>query len=148
MLGTYFWCADVSWVCPESVGFCSRLEEAEAVLLVLGQWMLRMVDVQKAVAQRGFPVGIEAEIDFALEDVELSENAGAWRLSVSGGEGRLEPTEKARLRLGIGAFSSWYSGWADAATLLNAGLVEEAGAEGELLDACFAGRTPWMMNEF
>ncbi|MFP8874037.1 MAG: sterol carrier protein domain-containing protein, partial [Myxococcota bacterium] len=85
---------------------------------------------------------------FALEDVELSENAGAWRLSVKGGEARLERTGNARLRLGIGAFSSWYAGWANATTLERAGLVEKPGAEGALLDACFAGRTPWMMDEF
>ena len=112
------------------------------------QWMLRAIDPQKAIAERGFPAGVEAEVDFALEDEDLPSNAGAFRLSVSGGKGRLERTQKARLRMGIGAFSSWYSGWGDATTLLRAGLVEDPGHEGALLDACFAGRTPWMMDEF
>ena len=112
------------------------------------RWMLRMVDVQQAVAQRGFPLGVEAEVDFSLDDPELAANAGAWRLTVSKGEGRLERIEAARLRLGVGAFSSWYAGWGDATTLLRAGLVEDPGTEGALLDACFAGRVPWMMEEF
>ena len=79
---------------------------------------------------------------------ELCSNSGAWRLGVSGGEGRLERVPEARLRLGVGAFSSWYAGWSDATTLLRAGLVEDAGTEGALLDSCFAGRVPWMMDEF
>ncbi len=139
---------EIYYPAPPEDPLALLLPEPRIATRFAGQWMLRMVDVQKAVAQRGFPVGIEAEIDFALEDVELSENAGAWRLSVKGGEARLESIENARLRLGIGAFSSWYAGWADATTLKRAGLVEEPGAEGALLDACFAGRTPWMMNEF
>ena len=27
-------------------------------------------------------------------------------------------------------------------------VVGDAGTEGALLDTCFAGRTPWMMDEF
>ena len=124
------------------------LPEPRVATRFAGQWMLRVIDPQAAIATRGFKTGVEAEVDFHLDDADLSANAGAWRLSVSGGEGRLERTERARLRLGIGAFSSWYSGWSDAATLERAGLVDDAGTEGALLDACFGGRTPWMMDEF
>ncbi|MFP6563283.1 MAG: GNAT family N-acetyltransferase [Myxococcota bacterium] len=112
------------------------------------RWMLRLVDVPAAIAGRGFPAGVEATVNFALDDPELPENAGAFRLRVEGGAGRLERIDGARLRMGIGAFSSWFSGWGTSASLERAGLIADAGHEGALLDACFAGPTPWMMEEF
>ena len=112
------------------------------------RWMLRLVDVEAAIDGRGFPAGVEATVDFALDDPELPENAGAWRLRVEGGEGRLERIDDARLRMGIGAFSSWFSGWGTRTSLERAGLVVDAAHEGALLDACFAGPTPWIVEEF
>lgn len=112
------------------------------------RWMLRLVDVEAAILGRGFPAGVEATVNFALDDPELPENAGAFRLRVEGGAGRLERIDGARLRMGIGAFSSWFSGWGTSASLERAGLIADAGHEGALLDACFAGPTPWMMEEF
>ena len=139
---------EVYYPAPPEDPLALLLPEPRMATRYAHQWMLRVIDVEQAVLQRGFPAGVEAEVEFELEDADLPANAGAWRLSVSGGAGRLERTPKARLRLGVGAFSSWYSGWSDATTLERAGLVTEPGHEGALLDACFAGRTPWMMSEF
>ena len=139
---------EVYYPAPPEDPLALLLPEPRIATRYAHQWMLRVIDAGQAVLQRGFPAGVEAEVEFELEDEDLLANAGAWRLSVSGGAGRLERTPKARLRLGIGAFSSWYSGWSDATTLERAGLVDDPGDEGALLDACFAGRTPWMMDEF
>lgn len=124
------------------------LPEHRQEILADMRWMLRLVDVEAAIDGRGFPAGVEATVDFALDDPELPENAGAWRLRVEEGEGRLERIDDARLRMGIGAFSSWYSGWGTSATLSRGGLVADSADEGALLDTCFAGPTPWMMEEF
>ena len=139
---------EVYYPAPPEDPLALLLPEPRTATRYSHQWMIRVIDAEQAVVQRGFPAGVEAEVEFELEDRDLPANAGAWRLSVLGGVGRLERIPKARLRLGGGAFSSWYSGWSDATTLERAGLVDDAGTEGALLDACFAGRTPWMMSEF
>jgi len=46
------------------------------------------------------------------------------------------------------AFASLYSGWAQTATLARAGLLQGGSAvERALLDAAFAGSTPWLSEE-
>jgi predicted acetyltransferase len=113
------------------------------------RWLLRIVDVQAAVAARGYPPSLEIEAPFSIEDALLAENTGTWTLRVAGGQGHLEPGGGSGPRLGIGALSSLYTGWASTATLSRAGLLE-GGSPDQLrsLDAAFAGPTPWMMEEF
>jgi predicted acetyltransferase len=113
------------------------------------RWMLRVVDAPGAVAQRGFPPGLEVEIALSLVDALVAENAGAFVLRVSKGEGRLETGGSGGLRLGVGAFSALYTGWATPAVLARTGLLAGGSAEERArLDAAFAGPTPTMLDEF
>ncbi len=92
------------------------------------------------------------ECEACAEDAPLASNDGWWSLCVSKGEGRLLPANAGRgdaVDLGIGAFASLYTGWAQSATLERAGLLRGGSAETRaLLDAAFAGPTPWMPEEF
>ena len=133
---------------PEDALFLIMPEQRTSVR---GQvrWLLRIVDVQAAVAARGYPPSLEIEVPFSVDDAILPENTGAWTLHVSDGEGRLEAGGGDGPRLGIGALSSLYTGWGSTATLARAGILE-GGSPTQLraLDAAFAGPTPWMMEEF
>jgi predicted acetyltransferase len=141
----------------DAVTFTASPEDALLLIMpeqrtsVRGQvrWLLRIVDVQGAVAARGYPPSLTIEVPLRVDDAILSENSGAWTLRVADGEGRLEAGGGDGPRLGIGALSSLYTGWASTATLARAGLLE-GGSPPQLraLDAAFAGPTPWMMEEF
>ncbi len=125
------------------------LPEQDAAMLVDMRWMTRLVDVEGAVAARGFPAGVAAEVSLAVEDAQLPENAGRWVLHVHERRGRLERGGPGAIALDVGALSSLYTGWATTSTLARAGRLrggsdEERGA----LDAVFAGPTPWLMDEF
>jgi predicted acetyltransferase len=125
------------------------MPEQQSLVRAQVRWLLRLVDVQAAIARRGFAPSLEIEVPLSVEDAILTDNAGAWTLRVSEGEGRLEPGGNGGPRLEIGALSSLYTGWASTATLLRAALLE-GGSASQLraLDAAFAGPTPWMMDEF
>jgi predicted acetyltransferase len=112
-------------------------------------WMLRVLDIPVAISQRGFPVGLEAEVSLAVED-DLSPDSGMpFRLSVGAGEGRVEAAASADLRLGIGAFSALYSGAINTATLIASGMLTGGSVEDRArLDACFSGPLPFMLEEF
>jgi predicted acetyltransferase len=141
----------------DAVTFAASPEDALLLLMpeqrisVRGQvrWMLRIIDVQGAVAARGYAPSLELEVPLSVEDSILSDNSGDWTLHVAEGQARLEPGGAGGPRLGIGALSSLYTGWASTATLSRAGLLA-GGSPIQLraLDAAFAGPTPWMMEEF
>jgi predicted acetyltransferase len=141
----------------DAITFTASPEDALLLIMpeqrtsVRGQvrWLLRIVDVQGAVAARGYPPSLEIEVSFSVDDALLPENTGAWTLRVADGEGRLEAGRGSGPRLGIGALSSLYTGWGSTATLARAGILE-GGSPTQLraLDAAFAGPTPWMMEEF
>ncbi len=121
--------------------------------------MTRIVDPAEAVAQRGFAPALTLDVPFVLvergatdEASSLAANAGAWRLQLSKGVGRLERTgddAPGVPRLSVAGFASLYTGWAQTALLERAGLLEGgSAAERADLDAAFAGPTPWLPEEF
>lgn len=111
-------------------------------------WMLRVLDAPAAVAARGFPEGLSAEVALAVEDDLRPGNAGGWRLSVSGGAGRLERAGDVAgaVRLTARGLAALYAG-IPVAVLRRAGLAEGGGAGDPPLDAAFAG-TPFMLDHF
>lgn len=111
------------------------------------RWMLRIVDAEAAVAQRGFPAGVQASVELDVEDRHCDWNSGRWRLAVDGGEGRLErSTAKGRAAVGlsVNALACLWSGYTSSRALAAAGLLRQATpADLDALDAVFAGPTPW-----
>lgn len=132
-----------------------QVERVEADVRI----MTRIVDPAAAVAERGFAAALDLEATFVLEEQSaagpasaLAANAGAWRLEVSQGEGRLErigDEADGAPRLGVGAFASLYTGWAQTALLERTGLLRAGSpAARAALDAAFAGPTAWLGEEF
>jgi predicted acetyltransferase len=111
-------------------------------------WMLRVLDAPAAVAARGFPAAVSADVPLVIEDEQRPGNAGAWRLTVGGGQGRLEPDSGTRgaVRLPARGLAALYAG-VPMATLRRAGVVDGGDADDPLLDAAFAG-TPYMLDYF
>jgi predicted acetyltransferase len=111
-----------------------------------GKWMLRLVDVQAAIAARGFPAGVSAEVPLTVDDPLRPGNAGSWRLTVADGRGALErarPSSDA-VRADINGLAALYAG-IPAGTLSRAGLLD--GGDTAALDAAFAA-TSFMLDEF
>ncbi len=125
------------------------LPEQDASVLVDIRWMTRIIDVEGAVAARGFPLGLDARVALEVEDPQLPENGGRFLLHVEKGTGRLERGGPGGIALDVGALSSLYTGWATSSVLARAGRLRGGSAEDRArLDAAFAGPTPWLMDEF
>jgi predicted acetyltransferase len=107
------------------------------------RWMLRVVDAPGAIAARGFPPAVRATVELDLADRQCDWNAGRWRLTVEGGEGRLERGGDGAVQLSMNAFSTLYSGYASATTLRQTGLLAGGDARSDSdLTAAFSGPTP------
>jgi len=154
MLGSSATQADfVQYPAPAEDPLSLLLPEQESEVVIDVRWMLRLNDPAGAVAQRGFPPGLEVEVPLRLCDpLDLrarDDSSEPWVLRVAKGEGHLEAGGQGQVAMGLGAFASLYSGWAQTATLARAGLLQGgSAAERALLDAAFAGPAPWLPEEF
>lgn len=136
-----------------------RRGPVEQLLLVLpeqdveqtgnNRWMHRLVDARAAIAARGFPPNVAAEVHLDVADRLAPWNAGQWVLRVDGGRGELVPGGTGAIQLTINAFSSLSTGWASARILAEAGALHHGSpADHAALDAIFAGPPPTMLDDF
>lgn len=112
------------------------------------RWMLRLVDVAAAFADRGWPAGQAGELELEISDALLPENAGRWILSVEGGEGRLTAGGSGALAIDIGALATLYSGIWTARELRDLGWLTGSEADFDTADRLFSGPEPWMIDHF
>jgi predicted acetyltransferase len=126
----------------------------EQTIRPLGQqlWMTRIVDAPGAIAQRGYPAGVHADVAFRLVDHFVAVNDGCWRLVVDGGAGTLERIDtgiEPDLELTVNGLATLYTGWSSAAVLEQAGLARGLAPEvASSLDAIFSGRRAVMCDDF
>ena len=123
--------------------------EPDPAIRYRDQWMLRLVDVQAAIAGRGFPASVQLSLPLFVQDDARDANAGLWELSVTGGRGTLARHPEATHPLSIGArgLAALYGG-APMATLRQAGLASggDPVADSEL-DGAFGGAS-YLLDNF
>ena len=153
LLGT--WSSQVSdlyLIGPVDDALLLLAPEQELQFLAQTRWMTRLVDAAGAVAMRGYPESVEAEVPITLHDGVLPENGGSYVLRVSKGQGELARSARVSAdapQIGIGGFASLYTGFASTARLARAGLLTGGGAaQRAALDAAFAGPTPTCWDQF
>ena len=111
-------------------------------------WMLRIVDVERALALRGYPLGVEAEVHLKITDDLIEANQGRFVLRVSNGEATVERGGDGRVALDVRALAPLYSGFATAAQLRAAYGLRCPEKETGRLTAVFGGSAPWIQDGF
>lgn len=111
-------------------------------------WMLRMVDVPKALEARGYCPLVSAEIHFDVCDDLIAENHGRFVLEVSDGVGRVHEGGDARVKIDVRGLASLYSGYLSAEMLAATGMLSGESAELATASAVFAGPPPWLNDRF
>ncbi len=124
------------------------LPEQTAKVRFTQRWMLRVVDVVKALEKRGYPPGIQAELHLEVRDELIAENNDRFILSVSHGRGEVNKGGKGELKVDIRGLAPLYTGLFTPHQLQLAGQVDAT--EIALLAATqlFAGVSPWMPDFF
>ena len=125
------------------------LPEQDVTQVSNNRWMHRLVDAPAAIAARGFPPDVAAEVHLGLTDRLAPWNEGRWLLRVEGGRGELVAGGTGDLQITINGLSALATGWASASSLAGAGLLHHSSpADRAALDAIFAGPTPTMVDDF
>ncbi|MDY6901392.1 MAG: GNAT family N-acetyltransferase [Cyanobacteriota bacterium] len=124
------------------------LPEQTAKIKFIQRWMLRIINVEKALSARGYSSGIETELHLDIEDDLIVENNGKFILSIVNGRGKIVKGGKGELKLDIRGLASLFTGLFSPQQLQIAGKID--GTEKELSKATqiFSGTIPWMMDYF
>ena len=128
--------------------FLMVLEEARADVQLFYPWMIRIVDVERALTERGYPEGIEVELHWEVQDPLIPQNQGRFIQRISEGCAQVERGGEGRIVTGVRGLASIYSGF----------LTPEAARLVRLLDGppedlrrarlVFGGPPPWMSDMF
>ncbi|MEO0375641.1 MAG: GNAT family N-acetyltransferase, partial [Cyanobacteria bacterium P01_A01_bin.17] len=105
----------------------SLLEEQIYRVEHLERWLLRVVNVPRALELRGYPTGVEAELHLEVVDDLLPSNAGFFTLGVSGGKGQVIRGGRGDLKMDIRGLASLYSGLMTALQLQKMGWLSGRG---------------------
>jgi predicted acetyltransferase len=128
------------------------LEEQAYTLSHDVKWMIRILDVEKALSRRGYPAGVRADLRLRLRDELFAENAGEFVLRVEDGTGEVERVSTggrgSALTMGINAFAALYAGFYSATALRSIGWLDGEADAIASADAIFAGPAPWMRDGF
>ncbi|WP_110079300.1 GNAT family N-acetyltransferase [Actinokineospora spheciospongiae] len=132
-----------SWAGHTEVATVRVLDSALFDLLIPGAvtrgshvetWMLRVVDLPTALADRGWPHAPDLTVDLDVTDRHAPWNAGRWRLTAAGGTVHCERGGDGTVRLAARALGPWYSGASSTAELRRAGLLDGDPAAARALD--------------
>jgi predicted acetyltransferase len=111
-------------------------------------WMLRIVHVERALLDRGYPE-LDAAIDLIITDDLLRENTGTYALRVEGGKPHLAaPGASRRARLGVSALAALYGGLVAPRDLALSGQLDADEPALATLAALFGGPTPACVDYF
>lgn len=124
------------------------LPEPRATVARRLELLLRIVDVPAALAARGYPTLLAAELPLAVEDALLPENTGRFLLRVAGGRGTVEPGGAGTCRLTIRALASLYSGFLTPHDLALLGDLTAPAGDLAAASAIFGGPPPWLGEMF
>lgn len=112
------------------------------------EWMLRIVDVEAALSQRGYPAGLSAELHLDLHDPLLAGNNGRRVLRVADGRGSVEAGGAGRVALGVAELAAIYSGFMAPSELRTIGAIRGSDEDLALMGAVFSGPQPWIADMF
>ncbi|MDP8965385.1 MAG: GNAT family N-acetyltransferase [Cyanobacteriota bacterium] len=138
----------VIWRGPALDPILLLLPEQSDRLRLLERWLLRVVDVPKALEQRGYPTGVEAQLHLDVRDDLLLENNGQFVLTVSGGRGEVSRGGKGELQLDVRTLAPLYSGLFTPYQLQLTGQIVATDDALTVATQLFTGSEPWMPDKF
>ncbi|MBD2465326.1 GNAT family N-acetyltransferase [Oscillatoria sp. FACHB-1407] len=124
------------------------LPEQSARLVNAERWMLRIIDVSKALEKRGYSANVQAELHLDIQDDLFAENTGRFVLTVANGKSEVVQGGNGDLKLHIRSLSSLYSGLFTARELKLMGQIEGTEIALSTADHVFQSHSPWLSDFF
>lgn len=125
-----------------------RLRDRRHAVTLTDFWMLRLVDIPRALALRGYNPFVKAAVTFVVRDEVVPENEGAWRVAVEGGRVEVTKSDEGGVALDVRALATLYTGFRTAEALAADGLAAGDVRDLAAATALFAGATPALAEHF
>lgn len=138
----------VTWYgAPVDPALCLLAEEVGRIVFRM-DWMLRLVDVARALAARGYPPNVSGEVHLDVVDDFLPQNHGRLILTVNDGRAEVHEGGSGAVRIDVRGLASLYSGHLAPAVLKTSGYADGSDRDLACLATIFAGQPPWMSDVF
>ena len=124
------------------------LPEQAAQPQTVERWMLRIINVQAALSQRGYPIGAETELHLEVQDDLIPENNRKFVLSVAQGQAEVTLGGRAEMHLSIRGLAALYAGLFTPQQLQITGHLEATETALSAASQLFAGSSPWLPDFF
>jgi len=134
----------VEWNGCAADPIASLLPEYTCEVVASERWMLRVLDVVRALEARGYPP-VTADVHLRVRDSLFAANDGLFVLHVDRGVARVERGGRGDVALDVRGLAAMYSGFAHPHTLVGAGLLE---GDAGVLASLFAGPDPWCCDHY
>lgn len=131
-----------------AIDFIALLPDQTAKIKYMSRWMLRVIDVVKALEKRGYPTKIQTELHLEVEDDLIAENNGKFILSVANGRGEVTKGGKGELQLDIRGLAPLYTNLFTPQQLQISGKLQGTETSLDTASQIFAGSSPWMIDFF
>jgi predicted acetyltransferase len=138
----------LTWCGAPSDPFVHALRSVVYTTRMQHSWMIRIVDVAKALEARGYPAGLTSSIDLEVRDELLGANAGRFVLQVEGGRGHVTRGGRGSMTLDVGALAALYSGHLPPRALAVAGALAAPDDDLARAESIFASAAPSMSDFF
>ena len=113
------------------------------------RWMNRIVDIQSALQQRGYPADVCGELHLCIEDETIPENAGRWVLTLNSGTSFVRRGGDGALKMSVQTLAPVFTSYSSASEFMDAGLIKATDSSQVMLaNQAFAGPSPWMVELF
>ncbi len=133
----------VEWAGPAADPTSLLIPEQDLSVSFRFDWMLRLLDVAAAFAQRGY-APVDAEAVIAVDDPLFPENAGPWRLTLKNGTAEVAPDDASGVRpIPIGALSAIFSGYLRPTDAVRLGYLDADDPAAAALTLMLDGPDPW-----
>jgi predicted acetyltransferase len=139
---------EVSWFGGADDPLLLLLREQTYSVKLDMQWMVRVLDVAKALEARGWPAGLSGALHLEVEDDLFPENQGRFVLEVSDGVARVRRGGDGRLRTHVRGLAPLYTGFWSAEVLRAMGALEADDASVRTAGALFSGPQPSIRDMF
>lgn len=139
---------EVTWWGSPLNPFLLLLPEQTATMVKQKNWMLRIIDLESALTQRGYSPELTAELHLELQDDLLPANNGKFCLQVSQGKGAVNQGGNGDFKINIRHFASLYTGFLSPLQLKQLNYLQTTSAALVTASLIFSGDRPWMADFF